>query len=146
MSLASVITYAHAMIGTPYKFGGNNPIEGIDCSGLVLELMRAAGEVGSQDMTAQDLYNYFESRGTHNVFAPGTLVFYGKSVTQISHVAFMISPYQIIEAGGGGRSTITEEDAAKKGAFVRMRHIDHRKSEIVARIKPLYARIGMLQP
>lgn len=147
MSLASIITYAHAMIGTPYKFGGNNPIEGIDCSGLVTELMKAAGELEhGQDLTAQQLFDHFaQAAGSDSMDrpAPGALAFYGKSVSEITHVAFMITPYQIIEAGGGDRTTLNDEVAAKKNAFVRMRLLRYRK-DFLTTIKPGYRRIGML--
>lgn len=146
MSLASVIVYAHSMVGIPYISGGNDPLNGFDCSGLVLELLRAAGEMDRRDMTAQQLYDEFVNRGQHGYDAPGTLVFYGKSVAEISHVAFMITPYQIIEAAGGDKTTKTLDDAKKRGSFVRMRHVSHRKNEIVAKIRPYYAQIGMLQP
>jgi len=144
MSLASVIVYAHSMVGLPYISGGNDPLNGFDCSGLVLELLRAAGEMDRRDMTAQDIHDYFAPIGLHGYDAPGTMIFYGKSVSEITHVSFMITPYQIIEAAGGDKTTLTLQDAKKVGGFVRMRHATHRQKEIVAKIKPRYARIGML--
>jgi len=147
MSLASVITYAHSMVGTHYQYGGNNPLEGIDCSGLVTELMKAAGELDhGVDLTAQQLFDHFSKvAGTDSMdkHVPGALAFYGENLSNISHVAFMITPYQIIEAGGGDRGTTDKEKAAKKNAFVRMRLLRYRKDFLVT-VKPGYHRIGML--
>ena len=68
--------------------------------------------------------------------------FYGKSVTEISHVAWALNPYQIIEAGGGDHLTKTRDDAAAKSACIRVRPIDRRKDR-VAIVHPSYARIGI---
>ena len=145
MSLALVIAYAQSLIGTPYKWGGNNPITGLDCSGLGMELLRASGEIDnpSLDLTAQEIYDHLVARGgSVGAYSQGTFAFYGESVTKITHVAFMVSPYQIIEAGGGGHKTLSVEDAAKNNAFVRLRDIKYRKDGLVATVKPRYASIG----
>jgi len=146
LSLALVLTYAESLLGTPYKWGGSNPMEGFDCSGLVVELMKSAGELRWNDnLTAQQLYDHFADKGSHGLRQPGTLAFYGRSVTEITHVGFMVSHYQMIDAGGGDRLTLTVEDAIAKNAFVRMRHVDFRR-DLVGTIRPYYARIGMINP
>ena len=38
----------------------------------------------------------------------------------------LINEFQIIEAGGGGSETKTEEDAKKHNAYVRIRPLDYR--------------------
>lgn len=145
MSLAVVLAYAESMIGVPYKWGGDNPIEGFDCGGLVQEILRAAGEwPNGLDRSAQGIYDYLVDRATPDSSLPGTILFYGKSVREISHVAFQVSHYQIMEAGGGDSTTLLPKDAAAKNAFVRVRHISHRSGEIVARLRPRYAGIGLL--
>lgn len=138
-----LIQYAMQFVGVPYKWGGANPIEGLDCSGLVQLILAAAGIDPPGDQTAQGLYNYFEKYGARNAWAAGALAFFGKDVNHVTHVAFCINPYQMIEAGGGGSQILTREDAAKHGAFVRMRHIQSRP-DLIAVIKPNYARIGLI--
>lgn len=140
-----LIQYALAQSGLPYKWSGNNPLQGFDCSGFVQWILRAAGidPPGRQD--AQSLYNIFseEPGSTVNVLKPGALVFYGKSVKEISHVAFCLSSYQVIEAGGGDHTTLTLADAAAKNACVRISLVDAHPGRI-ASVRPSYNKIGML--
>jgi len=68
---------------------------------------------------------------------PGSLCFYGKSVNAITHIAMMINEYQVIEAGGGDSTTVTLEEAKKRGACVRVKAFGHRK-DLVATILPNY--------
>ena len=138
-----LIDYALSMLGVPYKWGGSNSLEGLDCSGFIQCILASAGIDPPGDQTAQSLYNAFEKNGAHGTPSPGALVFYGRSVTKITHVAFCIDPYRVIEAGGGDSTTKTKEDAAKRGACVRIRLIDHR-SDRVAIIKPSYIKIGVI--
>ena len=134
--------YALQFVGTPYRWGGDDPMDGFDCSGFVQELLASCGIDPPADQTAQGLYNHFEKLGGYNKHGCGALAFYGKSVTQITHVALMIDPYRIVEAGGGGSKTLTRQDAAAQNAYVRVRLLNAR-GDLVAVIKPSYGKIGL---
>lgn len=138
--------YALSMLGTPYKFGGNNPIDGIDCSGYVCELLRSAGLLGKEDLSAQGLYDKFseQENTTLNERVFGALIFFGKSTSEISHVAWGWDSFRMLEAGGGDRLTLTKADAAAKNAFVRPRPIEWR-SDLVAILKPSYSKINTVR-
>lgn len=138
-----LIQYALRFVGVPYKWGGSNPITGLDCSGFVQQILASAGIDPPGDQTAQALYNYFCESGTFNTYSAGALAFYGQNVNKIIHVGFMIDQYRIIEAGGGDSTTRTKEDAALKDAFVRVRLVKHRKDFLLT-LKPKYLTIGML--
>ena len=138
-----LIQYAMSFLGVPYKWAGSNPISGLDCSGLLQCILQSVGMDPPGDQTAQGLFNHFEVSSTWNSYTPGALAFFGESVTKITHVAFLIDQYRMIEAGGGGHLTLTKEDAALQNAFVRIRLIKSRK-DLVAVIKPRYATIGMI--
>lgn len=136
-----LITYAMSFVGTPYRWGGDDAMAGFDCSGLVQEILASAGIDPVGDQTAQALYNYFDIHGSHNVWGPGALAFYGESVTKITHIAFCIDQFRMIEAGGGGSKTNTLDDAIKQNSYIRMRLIKARK-DLVSVIKPRYTLIG----
>ena len=138
-----LISYAMQFVGKPYIWGGEHPCLGYDCSGLVQEILRSVGLDPPGDQTAQKLFDHFEKNGSLNTYAPGSIAFFGKSVSEITHVAFCIDRYRMIEAGGGGRTCINVDEAIKAGAFVRMRLITSRK-DLVAIIKPRYATIGCI--
>jgi cell wall-associated NlpC family hydrolase len=135
--------YALQFVGKPYIWGGDDPINGFDCSGFVQELLASVGMDPPGDQNAQGLFDHFQDKSTPNVQKCGSLVFYGKSVTKITHVAMMIDQYRMIEAGGGGSSTTSAEAASAKNAFVRIRLIN-RRPDIVAVLYPRYATIGLV--
>jgi len=141
MSQQAVLDYAYSFLGTPYRWGGDDPILGIDCSGLVLEVLKAAGVYkGKFDTTAQGIYADLLNRDKAVVTkAPDAMciAFYGISTTHITHVALCVSPTHMIEAGGGGSKTVDEKTAAAHNAFVRIRPIDSRV-DLVAVLQPIY--------
>jgi cell wall-associated NlpC family hydrolase len=137
-----LLAYAIELSGLPYVWGGNNPLTGFDCSGYVQWVLKAAGIDPPGDQTAQALYDYFERNGNHVSPQAGALVFYGRDVKHITHVGFAISPYQMMEAGGGDSTTRDYDRACEQGACVRMSLIEARK-DLVASVKPHYVRIGI---
>jgi cell wall-associated NlpC family hydrolase len=130
--------YAMSFVGQRYKWGGDDPMAGWDCSGLVQELLAAMGKDPPGDQTAQQLFEYFSDslRGWRDHAEPGALVFYGRSDADITHVAMLIDRDTIIEAGGGGPDVSDLEAAILKNAYIRCRKAAHRK-DLVAVIYPL---------
>lgn len=129
--------YALAFIGIPYIWGGNNPLEGFDCSGFVQEVLASVGMDPPGDQTADTLYRMLKDEyGITEEPGPGALVFFGTG-ERIIHVGFCLTDKIMIEAGGGGRSCRDRDSAAKKGAFVRIRPI-HRRRDIVSFVMPNY--------
>ena len=130
--------YAMQLIGTPYRWGGDDPMQGFDCSGLVIELLQSCGELPrNYDNTAQGLYEEFIRRGVISRVGFGSLAFFGKSDRHITHVGFMLDNYRMIESGGGGSATVTIEIAAQQNAFVRIRPVKWR-NDLVTIIRPRY--------
>ena len=133
-----LVQYALQFVGLPYRWGGDDTIEGMDCSGFVQELLASVGFDPKGDQTADGLYRYFKSPTRSHKGSPikGALVFYGSS-SRVTHIAMCVDSYRIIEAAGGGSRTRTIEDAARDNAYVRIRPYDYR-SDIVAIHFPKY--------
>lgn len=141
-NLVDVIRYAESMLHVPYIFGGNHPRTGLDCSGFICIVLRSVGLIGlKEDLRAVDIFKKFsQPPGTPqdtNRPATGSLLFYGASQSQISHVSLVVSPYTVIEAGGGGSSMDTIKEADASGAGVRRCSIHHRADKVAA-IYPCY--------
>lgn len=127
--------YAMRIAGLPYRYGGDDLIEGLDCSGLVVELLLAAGVVSKGfDSNAHGLWHF---PAFTKAAAPqfGTLCFFG-SEAFVSHVGFCLNETQMLEAGGGTSQTTTKEAAVKQNAFVRVRLIKSRKDLVGYRHPP----------
>jgi cell wall-associated NlpC family hydrolase len=135
-------SYALSFLLTPYKWGGSG-FDGIDCSGFVQEILKSVGLDPAQDQTAQGLFDHFNKTGEWNSYRIGSLAFYGESVLKITHVAFLLDPYRVIEAAGGGSKCLSREDATRENAFVRIRLIKYR-ADLVAVIRPRYSTIGLI--
>jgi cell wall-associated NlpC family hydrolase len=139
--------YALSFSGLPYCWGGDDPMGSFDCSGLCIELLQSCGQFPhGKDATAQGLLNYFDRGGRatyQSVPRFGSLVFYGKSTTKVTHIGFALDRFRILEAGGGGPHVKTLDDAIKYNAFIRIRPYDLRKDQ-VAILRPYYQSIGKI--
>lgn len=91
-----VVMQALALLGVPYRFGGNTPESGFDCSGLVRhvfnsvlgwDLPRRAEELGAigQPVARDELQ-------------PGDLVFFNTLQRAFSHVAIYIGEGRFVHA------------------------------------------------
>lgn len=132
-----MLDYAFQFIGLPYRWGGDDPIHGFDCSGFVQECLSSVGMDPPGDQTAQALHDHFVGTSASNVPLPGSLAFFGKDVSRITHVALILDSKSMIEAGGGGSKTVSLEAAASQNAFIRVRPINSRR-DLVALLFPPY--------
>lgn len=122
-----IISYAMSLLGNFYSWGGNGP--NFDCSGLLSEILRAAGLV-KEGYRNSALGIYLDhARHWEELDKPqaGCVVFYADSKGVINHVAYAVSNLSIVEAAGGNEKTITEADAKRDRAFVRLRPYNYRK-------------------
>jgi cell wall-associated NlpC family hydrolase len=131
-----IFHYAISLVGKPYRWGGSNALIGFDCSGLVLELLAAQGKWNHrQDASSQGIYDHFKNSSNGETKGFGTLYFYGKSIKQITHIAFGLDDKTMIEAGGGDSTTVSETAARERGAVVRLRPWNYRR-DLVAFLNP----------
>ena len=119
------VEYIQRFIGKPYIWGGQGP-DGFDCSGLIIEVLRAAGKLGPlEDLNANSLYKKFQNGRQVKIPYHGCLVFWFKKYLAI-HVEMLIDNFHTVGASGGGSHVRTIEDASKFDAFVKMRPIGYR--------------------
>jgi cell wall-associated NlpC family hydrolase len=139
--------YALSFIGAPYRFGaafggGDDPLLGFDCSGLVCELLRASGVVPWNFRTnAQGLLSLPNASGVSGIRQFADLVFFGQNINKVSHVGFCLDRLTMLEAGGGDSSTVTVDLASERNAFVRLRPVSIR-SDYLGAIRPPYPFVG----
>lgn len=134
----NLIKYAMSWIGVPYKWGGEN-FNGIDCSGLVRQILKSVGRCPSYDLTAYGLYNYFlKDENGYQLDKPqaGALIFFGDG-EKIRHTGFAIDGWRMIEAAGGTRNIVTHADADAANAFVKISIINSR-NDYYAALMPHY--------
>jgi cell wall-associated NlpC family hydrolase len=82
-----VADYGKKLVGTHYKYAGQSPKTGFDCSGFTSYVMRENGVTVSPASTVQASEGRYVA--LENVL-PGDLVFFGESRKKISHVALVV--------------------------------------------------------
>ena len=134
------IRAAERFLGLPYLWGGDDPMSGFDCSGLMVEVLKSSGILPRHgDWTADSLMRFGWTERTPNEreLEPGCLVFWGKThpVQKATHVemVYAVIGTDIITIGssGGGSITNTAQDAVKQNAYVKLRPM--RDNPIAAR-------------
>ena len=120
------IDIAMRFLGKPYVWGGNDPVAGFDCSGLVIEIFKSVGLLPAQgDWSADGLMNMFKDKVTQTP-SEGCLVFYGDG-GKATHVEMVISVINksvlTIGANSGGSGTRTLQDAINQDAYIKIRPI-----------------------
>lgn len=124
-----VLWLAERHLGQPYRWGGDDPIAGFDCSGLMVELLKSAGVLPREgDWTAMQLRGHFGSRTTWypaaGVAPPsGCLVFWGTPITHVELVWRHLDNEAVLTIGasGGGSATVDEAAAIRQNAYVKVR-------------------------
>lgn len=100
-STQRLLAEAESWLGTPYKYGGNDR-EGVDCSGLVLQVyLRALGISLPRVSAEQKEFCVPTSKGSLH---PGDLLFFatGRKKDSVSHVGIFIGENRMIHASSRG--------------------------------------------
>ena len=120
------IKIAWGFLGQPYLWGGDDPIRGFDCSGLIVEILKSVGKLPRKsDYTAAGLWDKFKS-GVVDCPDEGNLVFWENAAGKIVHVEMCLNETLSIGASGGGSKTNTLQDAVHQNAYIKIRPIKSR--------------------
>lgn len=84
------LDYALAQVGTPYRWGGETPGAGFDCSGLAQAAWAAAGV--ALPRVAQDQFAAGPGVPAGQALQPGDLVFFGSASNGVTHVGLVVDP------------------------------------------------------
>jgi cell wall-associated NlpC family hydrolase len=104
---SEVITQALDNIGISYKYGGNSPESGLDCSGLVRYVFK---EAWGKDLprTSAEMSKVGE-KIEKSELQPGDLVFYNTLKRRFSHVGIYIGDNKFIHSPSAGGKVRIED-------------------------------------
>ncbi len=105
----AVLMRAISLVGTPYRYGGNTPDGGFDCSGLVNYVFRDMLDL-RLPRTSRELAGFQGPKIEPQRLATADLVFFGNG-NQVTHVGIYV---------GEGRFV----HAPSTGGTVRLDHLD----------------------
>ena len=103
-----VTLYALGLVGTPYKYGGNTPESGFDCSGLIVHVFQSRAGISPPRTTAE--LSFWGRMLPQEQLRTGDLVLFGKG-TLANHAGIYV---------GGGRFV----HAPSTGGTVRLDRFD----------------------
>lgn len=95
----SVLSFAKQMMGFPYLWGGTSS-KAIDCSGFTKLAFFKKGLILTRDASQQALYGEPVDFNNINNLKAGDLLFFGRSVQRISHVAIYLDKGDFIHSSG----------------------------------------------
>lgn len=125
MTSSEIVAVARTYLGKPYVWGGESEAEGgYDCSGFVYSVLNKCG-MKVPRTTAQ---GYLALGKTVTNIKAGDLLYFGKSVNRITHIAIAINSTQMIESVGNSKNTKTN-----KGKGVSITNISHRNDLVVVK-------------
>jgi len=94
-----VTLYALGLVGTPYRWGGNTPESGFDCSGLITHVYRTRGGVELPRTTAE--LTFWGRSVTSEAVQTGDLVLFGKS-SVATHAGIYVGQGRFVHAPSSG--------------------------------------------
>lgn len=101
---------AERFVGIPYRWGGDNVVEGMDCSGFVRAVYNLCGL--SIPRTSRDQYRAGDAVSRQDL-QDGDLIFFGASADKINHVGIYVGGGKFVHAPRRGeeiRITSIEEN------------------------------------
>lgn len=99
-SANDVLFRALGLVGTPYRYGGNTPEGGFDCSGLVTYVYRDSAGLGLP-RSSRDLAALPVPRIERRRLQSGDLVFFGAR-DAVSHVGIYVGENRFVHAPATG--------------------------------------------
>lgn len=120
---SDITSYALSLIGVNYKFGGNTPEQGLDCSGLIRYVFQQATGI-ALPRTAREQARVGETVAIDKL-QPGDLVFFNTRRFQFSHVGLYLGENRFIHAPsrGGAVEVVSLEQKYWQKAFNGARRI-----------------------
>ena len=87
-------------MGVPYRYGGNNPKSGFDCSGLIAYVYNKSANI-KLPRTVQEMSTKGQSID-NSPPAPGDLVFFNTTGANYSHAGIYVGQGRFVHAPSAG--------------------------------------------
>ena len=125
-SATQVLTMAQRYIGTRYRYGGDTPAEGFDCSGFVQYVF------GRQGVELPRTSRLQASAGEPLALAvdslhPGDLLLFASTGRRVNHVAIYAGNNRIIHSTAGAGRVVYDDLTSPRGKWYLKRHVASRR-------------------
>jgi cell wall-associated NlpC family hydrolase len=123
---ASVLATAKRYLGTHYKYGGESPTTGFDCSGFVQYVF---GKQGVQLPRTSRLQAQAGTALPLDVAAlqPGDLLLFASTGREVNHVAIYVGNSRMLHSSAGAGGVVYEDLTTPRGRWYLKRHVASRR-------------------
>lgn len=96
-----VLFQAISLVGTPYRYGGNTPESGFDCSGLITYVFQSSAGLKLPRST-RELIDVDAPRIDRDRLYPGDLVYFNPAGGRVSHIGIYVGERRFVHAPASG--------------------------------------------
>ena len=125
-SAAQVLATADQYVGTRYRYGGESPSEGFDCSGFVQFVYGHHG-VDLPRTSYQQVRAGRAAPGDITALQPGDLMFFSAGGRRVDHVAIYAGNGRVIHATSGAGSVRYDDLDTDRGEWLLRRFVSSRR-------------------
>ena len=125
-SAAQVLATAERYVGTRYRYGGESPAEGFDCSGFVQFVYGRHG-VELPRTSRQQAGAGGPAPGQITALQPGDLMFFSASGRRVDHVAIYAGDGRVIHATSGAGRVRYDDLDTERGQWLLERFVTSRR-------------------
>ncbi len=99
---ADVLMHAIGLVGTPYRWGGNTPETGFDCSGLIRYVFQHSAQVDLPRTTGQ-MWQHKGKKVSRSQLQSGDVVFFATNGgRRVSHAGIYVGEGRFVHAPSSG--------------------------------------------
>lgn len=125
-SAARILATAEQYVGTRYRYGGDTPGKGFDCSGFVQYVF------GKHGITLPRTSRLQASAGSSlpvNVqsLQPGDLLLFASTGSGVNHVAIYVGDNRMLHSSAGAGGVVYDHLSSPRGKWYLKRHVASRR-------------------
>ncbi len=123
---ARLLATAEQYVGTRYRYGGDTPGEGFDCSGFVQYVF------GKHGITLPRTSRQQASAGTAlpldvKSLQPGDLLLFASRGSRVNHVAIYVGGNRMLHSSAGAGGVVYDDLSTPRGKWYLKRHVASRR-------------------
>jgi cell wall-associated NlpC family hydrolase len=125
-SAARVLATAKRYVGTRYRYGGESPTSGFDCSGFVQYVFGRNGVALPRTSRLQASAGESISLAVESL-QPGDLLLFSSRGRGVDHVAIYVGDNRILHSSAGAGGVVYDDLDTARGKWYLKRHVASRR-------------------
>ena len=125
-SAARVLATAKQYLGTRYRYGGESPALGFDCSGFVQYVYGRHGVDLPRTSRLQASAGYSVALDVQSL-QPGDLLLFASGGRHVDHVAIYVGNNRILHSSAGSGGVVYDDLTTPRGKWYLKRHVASRR-------------------